>query len=67
MKITLKQYRTMYGVKQEELAKLLGISVKTYSFKEKGLNKFYVDEYRKIYEYFCKFNKLDAGKFFLEA
>jgi len=39
-------------IKQETLAKLLGISVKQYSYKENGRSKFNGDEMFKIADYF---------------
>ena len=67
MKRTLKDLRLGYGLTQEDLAKVLNICPVQYSRKERGKNPFTIEEYRTLYKYFCNFNKLDAGKFFLEA
>jgi len=67
----LKAYRTLYNVKQEEIAKILGMSLSTYSCKEKGTRQFTLDEAKKICDYFGVtieeiffsniVNKLDTG------
>jgi putative transcriptional regulator len=48
----LKAYRAFHGVKQETLAKLLGIGMNTYSFKENGKNSFSLDETKAIADFF---------------
>lgn len=48
----LKVYRTMNGVNQGELAKLLEITLSTYSKKETGKAVFTLVEAKKLSEYF---------------
>lgn len=48
----LKAYRAFHGVKQEELALLLGIGMNTYSFKENGKNSFTLEETKAIADFF---------------
>ena len=67
MKRTIKDYRVGYGLTQQEVAKEIGCCPTQYCRKEKGVAPFTIDEYRKIYNLFSRFNKIDAGKFFLEA
>ena len=46
--------RKTTNTKQETLAKLLGISIKTYGFKETGKSEFTINEMFKIAKYFNK-------------
>ena len=48
----IKEYRTIKGYTQRELAKLLGIKQNTYSDKERGKTKFTIDEVKFIKELF---------------
>ena len=44
--------RVSNRITQKQMAKEIGISTKQYSFKEKGISKFNVDEMFKIADYF---------------
>lgn len=48
---TLKAYRMLKGVKQENIAEILGITLTTYSNKETGKTQFSLDEAKKISDY----------------
>lgn len=48
----LKVYRTMNGINQEELAKMIDVTLSTYSKKETGKAAFTLEEARKLAEYF---------------
>lgn len=48
---TLKAYRMLKGIKQEKIAKILGITLTTYSNKETGKTQFSLDEAKKISDY----------------
>jgi len=48
----LKSLRVMHDLTQEELAEILEMHEVTYNRKEKGLSKFYLDEAKKISNYF---------------
>jgi putative transcriptional regulator len=48
----LKAYRMLHALKQEEVAKHLGMSLSTYNCKENGSRKFTVDEAKKVCDYF---------------
>ena len=48
----LKGIMTEKQIKQEELAKILGLSVSTLNFKINGKSDFYISEAKKIAEYF---------------
>ena len=48
----IKEYRTIKGYTQREIAKLLGIKQNTYSDKELGKSKFTIDEVKLIKELF---------------
>lgn len=49
----LKALRIKHQLKQEEVAKLLGISETTYNRKENGVNQFTIAEAIKLGEIFC--------------
>lgn len=44
----VKGYRVMVNLTQEELAKKLGIALRSYQNKEQGITKFTVDELKAI-------------------
>ena len=44
----VKGYRTMINLTQEEIAKRLGISERSYQNKEQGITKFTVEELKAI-------------------
>ena len=46
----IKEYRTIKGYTQREIAELLGIKQNTYSDKELGKSKFTIDEVKLIKE-----------------
>ena len=48
----IKEYRTVKGYTQKEIAELLGIKQNTYSDKERGKTKFTIDEVKFIKELF---------------
>ena len=48
----IKEYRTIKGYTQKEMAELLGIKQNTYSDKERGKSKFTIDEVKFIKELF---------------
>ena len=48
----IKEYRTIKGYTQREIAELLGIKQNTYSDKELGKSKFTIDEVKFIKELF---------------
>lgn len=48
----LKGLMTERQIKQEELAKILGISVSTFNFKINGKSDFFIREGKAIAEYF---------------
>ncbi|WP_026889561.1 helix-turn-helix transcriptional regulator [Clostridium beijerinckii] len=48
---TLKAYRMLKGVKQEDIAEILGITLTTYSKKETGKTQFSLHEAKKISDY----------------
>ncbi|MFT8343400.1 MAG: helix-turn-helix transcriptional regulator [Clostridium beijerinckii] len=48
---TLKAYRMLKGVKQEDIAEILGITLTTYSKKETGKTQFSLQEAKKISDY----------------
>lgn len=48
---TLKAYRMLKGVKQENIAEILGITLTTYSNKETGKTQFSLNEAKKISDY----------------
>lgn len=48
----IKEYRTIKGYTQREIAELLGIKQNTYSDKELGKSKFTIDEVKLIKELF---------------
>ena len=48
----IKEYRTIKGYTQREMAELLGIKQNTYSDKERGKSKFTIDEVKFIKELF---------------
>ena len=48
----IKEYRTIKGYTQREIAELLGIKQNTYSDKELGKSKFTIDEVKLIKEFF---------------
>ncbi|WP_346880611.1 helix-turn-helix transcriptional regulator [Clostridium sp. UBA3061] len=50
--LKLKAYRTLKSVKQEDMAKLLGIGLNTYNFKENGKKSFTLEESKMIADYF---------------
>lgn len=58
---TLKSLRAKNGMKQQDLAELIGISVTTYSNKENGMRKFTIEEALKIADIF----KCDIREIFL--
>lgn len=49
---TLRELRNKYGLKQKDMAKLIGISVSSYNYKENGLSDFTLSEIKKIIEIF---------------
>lgn len=49
---TLKKLRIEHGLKQKDMAKLIGISVSTYNYKENGISDFTLTEIKKIIELF---------------
>ena len=51
-KMKIKEYRTLKGYTQREIAKMLGIKQNTYSDKERGKTKFTIDEVKLIKELF---------------
>lgn len=66
--MTIKDYRLAYGIKQVDMAKIIGVTLTTYQRKEYGQYDFTLKEMRTMYNHFLKYNsKLNAGKFFLEA
>lgn len=48
----LKDYRKFNGINQSVLAKLLGVQLNTYNFKENGKKEFTLNEAKKIADYF---------------
>ena len=44
----VKQYRIIKGYTQSELAEMLGIKQNTYSYKERGVYDFSIDEIKKL-------------------
>lgn len=58
---TLKSLRVKNGMRQKDLAKLIGIPVTTYSSKENGIRKFTIEEAVKISDIF----KCDIREIFL--
>lgn len=44
----IKGYRVMLGLTQEEMAKKLGVTLRTYFDKENGIRPFTIDELIKI-------------------
>ena len=48
----VKEYRTIKGYTQREIAAILGIKQNTYSDKERGKSKFTIDEIKSIKELF---------------
>ena len=48
----VKEYRTIKGYTQREIATVLGIKQNTYSDKERGKSKFTIDEVKFIKELF---------------
>ena len=48
----IKEYRTIKGYTQREIAELLGIKQNTYTDKELGKSKFTIDEVKLIKELF---------------
>ncbi len=49
---SVKAFRESLGMKQEEFAKVIGVSTVNYSKKENGLVKFSLNEARQISEHF---------------
>ena len=58
---TLKSLRVKNGMRQQDLAKLIGIPATTYSSKENGTRKFTIEEAVKISDIF----KCDIREIFL--
>ncbi|MTI61862.1 MAG: helix-turn-helix transcriptional regulator [Firmicutes bacterium] len=50
----LKSLRVEYGVKQEDIARIINIAVTTYNRKENGHSDFTLTEAKKIADYFDK-------------
>jgi DNA-binding XRE family transcriptional regulator len=48
----LKAYRSLKGKKQEDIAKLIGVGLNTYNFKENGKNSFTLSEAKTIADFF---------------
>lgn len=48
----LKAYRSLKGIKQEDIANLLGIGLNTYNFKENGKKSFSLNEAKIIADFF---------------
>lgn len=48
----IKAYRSLHGIKQEDMADLLGIGLNTYNLKENGKNSFTLEESKKIADFF---------------
>lgn len=49
---SVKTFRESLGMKQEEFAKIIGVSAVNYSKKENGLVKFSLNEARQISKHF---------------
>lgn len=55
----LKAKRVELGYNQEDMAKILGVSLSTYCHKEKGKTSFNVDEIIKLVTFLnCKFEDI---------
>ncbi len=54
MKFTVRQLRLLNGLSIKDMAKMLEINTLTYSQKESGKTRFYIDEAYKIAEMFDK-------------
>ena len=54
MKLTAKQLRLINEISAADMAKVLGIGTLTYTQKEVGKTRFYVDEAYRIADYFKK-------------
>ena len=54
MKFTVRQLRLLNGLSIKDMAKMLEINTLTYSQKESGKTRFYIDESYKIAEMFDK-------------
>lgn len=54
MKFTVRQLRLLSGLSIKDTAKMLGINQLTYSNKESGVTRFYIDEAQKLAEIFEK-------------
>lgn len=54
MKLNVKQLRMLNDISKSEMAKMLNINTLTYSQKENGKTKFYIDEAYKVAEIFEK-------------
>ncbi|ABS40804.1 helix-turn-helix transcriptional regulator [Clostridium botulinum] len=48
----LKAYRCLKGAKQEDIARLIGVSLNTYNFKENGKKSFTLNEAKIISDFF---------------
>lgn len=48
----IKAYRSLKGDKQEDIAKLIGVGLNTYNFKENGKKPFTLEEAKIIADYF---------------
>ncbi|MHB9945153.1 transcriptional regulator [Clostridium botulinum] len=48
----LKAYRYLRGAKQEDIARLIGVSLNTYNFKENGKKSFTLNEAKIISDFF---------------
>ncbi len=48
----LKAYRMLNSIKQEQMAKVIGVAPNTYNFKENGKTSLSLDEAKKIADYF---------------
>lgn len=51
---SVKAFRELIGKRQEDFAKIIGVSTVNYSKKENGMVKFSLDEAKKISLYFHK-------------
>ncbi|EJP6472775.1 helix-turn-helix transcriptional regulator [Clostridium sp. FAM 1755] len=48
----LKAYRCLKGAKQKDIARLIGVSLNTYNFKENGKKAFTLSEAKVISDFF---------------
>lgn len=53
----LRSLRTLYNIPQRELAELQGVTINTYSTKERGITPFFQNEMIKIVKFFRHYDK----------